>query len=129
MTTVNNKFKDGVFCRLFGSAEYKENLLSLFNALNGTNYENTDELKINTIDDAIFMGIKNDSSCILDACQVLKEYALFVECSRRHLQKSPKNRESKIQAMLEAVNECISNGILVDFLLKNKSGVVDMYIT
>ena len=42
---------------------------------------------------------------------------------------TPKDRESKMQAMLEAVNECISNGILVDFLLKNKSGVVDMYIT
>ena len=31
--------------------------------------------------------------------------------------------------MLEAVDECISNGILVDFLLKNKAGVVNMYLT
>ena len=66
LSTVNYKFKDSVFCKLFGSTDYKDNLLSLFNALNGTDYTDSDELEINTIDDVIFMGIKNDASCILD---------------------------------------------------------------
>ena len=32
---VNRKYKGKIFCKLFGSEEYKENLLSLYNALNG----------------------------------------------------------------------------------------------
>ena len=40
---------------LFGYTKYKKNLLELFNALNGTNYEDENELEINTIEDTIYM--------------------------------------------------------------------------
>lgn len=43
---------------LFGYPKYKKNLLELFNALNGTNYEDENELEINTIEDTIYMGMK-----------------------------------------------------------------------
>ena len=280
MGVLNNKFKDVVFCKLFGSEEYKDNLLSLFNALNNTEYDNPDDLRINTIGNSVFMGMKNDLSCILDsymelfeeqstvnpnapvrgmlyfsrlyetyidendayrfgsklvrlptpryfvlylgkeerpdkeilrlskafihplveadyewtatvlnvnighnkallsACRVLKEYSQFVECSRRHLTavavefkkkysaagnkgvagKSSKTadgnkslrsnsreiqadskeilwyrtseyQEAKYRAMIEAVDECIRNNILRDFLIRNKAEVVGMYLT
>ena len=62
---INRNHKDRLFIRLFGSGEYKENLLALYNALNDTEYTNIDDLQINTIDDVIYMGYKNDVSFLL----------------------------------------------------------------
>ena len=47
--TVNYQYKDRVFHDLFGAEERKENLLSLYNTLNGTDYQNPDDLEIATI--------------------------------------------------------------------------------
>ncbi len=38
-------------------------------------------------------------------------------------------QEAKYQAMIEAVDECIRNNILRDFLIRNKAEVVGMYLT
>ena len=43
----------------------KKELLSLYNAINGTNYDDPEALTITTIEDAIYMGMKNDVSFIL----------------------------------------------------------------
>jgi hypothetical protein len=43
----------------------KAALLSLYNALNGTDYDNPDDLTITTLENAIYMGMHNDVSCIL----------------------------------------------------------------
>lgn len=59
---VNRNYKDTVFRKLFSK---KEELLILYNAINGTNYSQTDELRINTLDNAIYMGFKNDVSFVL----------------------------------------------------------------
>ena len=61
--TANRHFKDTVFRLLFRE---KSELLSLFNAVNGTNYENSEELEVNTLENAIYMSMKNDLSCVLD---------------------------------------------------------------
>ena len=55
---VNKKYKDRLFRMIFGYEKYKGNLLSLYNALNDTEYTNPDELEITTIEDAIWMGMK-----------------------------------------------------------------------
>ena len=44
----------------------KKELLSLFNAVNSTNYESEDELEIVTLENAVYMSMKNDVSCLLD---------------------------------------------------------------
>ena len=44
---TRHDYKDRVFCKLFGSEEYKDYLLSLYNALNGTDYRNPDDVQIN----------------------------------------------------------------------------------
>ena len=59
---VVRNFKDSVFRMLFNN---KENLLSLYNALNGTNYDDPNELEINTLENAIYLGRKNDISFII----------------------------------------------------------------
>lgn len=62
-THVNRKHKDSLFRMIFGT---KEELLSLYNAMNGSHYENPEELELTTIEDVIYMGVKNDASFILD---------------------------------------------------------------
>ncbi len=48
-------YKGHLFIKLFHD---KENLLELYNALNGTDYKNPEDLVITTIDDAVYM-VKN----------------------------------------------------------------------
>lgn len=55
---------------------------------------------------------------ILEKCKVLKDYSLFVEATRRFCQ-----AENQLQ---NAVRECISNGILKDYLLRKSSEVINM---
>ena len=59
--TINRKYKDSVFRMLFDS---KEELLSLYNAVNGTHYENAEDLEINTLKEGVFMKMKNDISFV-----------------------------------------------------------------
>ena len=49
--TANRKYKDTLFRMIFSN---KRELLSLYNALNGTNYTNKDELVIITLENAIY---------------------------------------------------------------------------
>ncbi len=61
----NRNHKDRIFCMIFGYEKYKSNLLDLYNALNDTNYTNLDDLEITTMENALFMNMKNDVSCII----------------------------------------------------------------
>ncbi len=69
--TVNRKYKDTVFRMLFSD---RKNLLSLYNAINGTAYENPDDLEIVTLENAIYMGMKNDLAFIIDTNLFLYEH-------------------------------------------------------
>ena len=72
--TANRKYKDRLFRLRFGSEEYKEDILSLYNAINGTAYSNPEEVTITTIDDVIYVKMKNDVSLILDGNLSLWEH-------------------------------------------------------
>ena len=217
---ANRKYKDTVFRMLFSD---KENLLSLYNAVSGKNYENPDDLEIVTLENAIYMEMKNDLAFIIDTnlylyehqstynpnmplrdlfyiaaeyqklvdnrslyssrlqkipspvflvfyngteekedywvnylseayenflgepnlelkvmtlninrghnqelmeqCQILREYAQYVAKVREH-----KEKMGLDAAINRAVNECIREGILREFLQKNKSEVMAMSI-
>ena len=52
----------------------KKELLTLYNAVNGTHYDNPDDLEITTLENAIYMNMKNDVSCILDMRMNLYEH-------------------------------------------------------
>lgn len=217
---IKRNYKDTVFRMIFSD---KKELLSLYNAINGTNHTNTDDLTVTTLDNAIYMTVKNDISCVidmrlnlyehqstvnpnmplrdldyvsrsyshfyldkdiysprliqlpnpkfivfyngedeqpalrelrlsdafihnevnpslelivlqininpgyndelLDNCPALKDYMLYVDRIRKH-QKSM----SLSAAVNRAVDECIEEGILREFLLRNKAEVVAMSI-
>ena len=55
----NRKYKDVLFRRLF---QDKQDLLDLYNALNGSTYDDPEELEVVTMEDVIFMKMKNDLS-------------------------------------------------------------------
>ena len=46
---IRRNHKDRLFVKLFGDPDNKENLLSLYNALNDRSYDDPNELEINTI--------------------------------------------------------------------------------
>ncbi len=64
---INKKHKDRLFCLLFGSEEYKDNILSLYNALCDTSYTDVNDIQIYTIDNVIYIEMKNDVSILLDS--------------------------------------------------------------
>ena len=68
---VNRNYKDTIFRMLFSD---RENLLSLYNAINGTSYDNPEELEIVTLENAIYMGMKNDLAFIIDTNLFLYEH-------------------------------------------------------
>ncbi len=67
----NRTYKDAVFKIIFN--EPKE-LLSLYNALGNRNITDVEQLEINTLEDAVYVGIKNDLSFIIDGYLSLYEH-------------------------------------------------------
>mgnify|MGYP007057055553 FL=1 len=60
-TAPDIKYKDTVFRKLFSDPA---RLLELYNAMNKSNYTDSSELEINTLDNAVYLGMKNDVSFI-----------------------------------------------------------------
>ena len=216
----NRNYKDTVFRMLFSD---RKNLLSLYNAVSGAHYEDPEMLEIVTLENAIYMGMKNDLAFIIDTdlflyehqstynpnmplrdlfyisseyqklvdkkslyssvlqkipapqfivfyngtekkkdswvnhlseafknlsgnpklelevltlnineghnpelmeqCQTLREYAQYVACVRRYAKEFELNKAVKL-----AVDECIRNNILSEFLRANKSAAISMSI-
>ena len=67
----NRTYKASLFHMIF---KKKKELLSLYNAVNGTSYDNPNELEINTLENALYMNVKNDVSCIIDCTMNLYEH-------------------------------------------------------
>ncbi len=68
---IARKHKDRLFQRVFAD---KRDLLDLYNAVNHTNYTNPDELEITTLEDVIYMSMKNDMSFIISSTLNLYEH-------------------------------------------------------
>ena len=218
---VARNHKDRLFRMIFRE---KKELLSLYNAINGTSYTNPEDLEIITLENAIYMNMKNDLAFIMDSylnlyehqstyspnmplrdlfyiakelqgqvnhrdlyrntlikiptprflvfyngleeqaekkylrlsdafqkpmenpdleltvtmlninfgknrellnqCQTLKEYAIYVEKVRSYTRTMHNVKE----AVDKAVTECINEGILQEFLLRNRKEAVEMSI-
>ena len=54
---VKRTYKSRLFEMIFSE---KRALLELYNAMNGTEYENPELLEINTLENAIYMSMRND---------------------------------------------------------------------
>lgn len=61
---VNKKYKDRLFRFIFGN---RREMLALYNALNGTHYADPEQLEIMTLEDVIYMNMKNDVAFLFGA--------------------------------------------------------------
>lgn len=67
----NRRYKDTLFRMVF---KEKEDLLTLYNAVNGTDYQNAEDLQINTLENVLYMGMKNDVSFLIGCTMSLYEH-------------------------------------------------------
>lgn len=176
-TVPNRMYKATVFAMLF---EDKKRLLELYNAISGKHYTDPDMLEINTLENAIYMAVKNDISFLIDARLSLYEHqstyspnlplrfllyisSLFSSMTKElnlygtkpielptpqfvvfynGLQEQPDRKILKLsdlytvkgecnlelEAVEKAIEECIREGILKEFLEKNKAEARNMSI-
>ena len=162
MNYVNRKYKDTLFRLLFSE---RKHLLSLYNAVNETNYTNEEDLEINTLENVIYLKMKNDISFLFGFSLNLYEHQSSVNPNMPLrdlfyvadlLQKIVKDRnlyssslvgiptpkfvmfyngtdeEAAQMEIAEAVNravdECIAEGVLGDFLSEHRAEAVAMSI-
>ena len=72
---LNRTYKDGLFRLVF---KEKKDLLDLYNAIADRHYENPDDLIITTLDDAIYIGMKNDISFLVyDVLNLVEHQSSF----------------------------------------------------
>lgn len=67
----NRNYKDSLFRMVF---KKKCDLLELYNAINGTEYRDPEELEINTLDNVLYIGKKNDVSFVIGCTMNLYEH-------------------------------------------------------
>ena len=169
--THNRQYKDRLWRMIFNN---KEDLLQLYNAINHTDYQNPDDLEVNTLEDVLYLSMKNDvsflvggtmnlyehqstlelklSDCfentdneapclectatmlninyghnqeLMKHCRKLEEYSIFVQCVREYIQSEP----SVEDALEKAIDTCINQNVLADFLKKHRAEVTNMILT
>ena len=223
--THNRQYKDRLWRMIFNN---KEDLLQLYNAINHTDYQNPDDLEVNTLEDVLYLSMKNDvsflvggtmnlyehqstfnpnmplrgvfyfsrvyegyvadnnlmiyhekrvrlpkpkyivfyngtkkqpdsmelrlSDCfentdneapclectatmlninyghnqeLMKHCRRLEEYSIFVQCVREYIQSEP----SVEDALKKAIDTCINQDVLADFLKKHRAEVTNMILT
>ncbi len=147
---TERNYKDTIFRMIFREPQ---ELLSLYNGLNNTDYSDPSALQIVTLENAVYMNVKNDLACIVDCrlslyeqqssvnpnmplrnlIYVVKEYQGMI--TKRSLYSQYVSRVQLYaktmplhQAVENAVDECIKEGILADFLTKNRAEAIAMCI-
>ena len=76
MAEDNKQYKDRLFNFLFGSEVNKSWTLSLYNAVNGSAYDDPEAIEITTIKEVMYLGMHNDVSFLIS-----NEMALFEQQS------------------------------------------------
>ena len=71
MSSGNREFKSDVFSMLM---EDKANALSVYNALNGTDLSNAEDLEIYTLDKGVSLTVRNDAAFVVDAALSIYEH-------------------------------------------------------
>ena len=94
----------------------KEQTLKLSNSYLGVKAENSLELKVRMI------NINYGQSDLLEKSKCLKEYAYFVHLIRQFQEEGYEFNE----AVKQAIDQCIDEGVMAEFLQKNKQAVSNM---
>ena len=69
--TPNREYKDRLFRAVFKEKRY---LLDLYNAVNNTNYQDPEALQVNTLENIIYLSMKNDISFLISGTMNLYEH-------------------------------------------------------
>ena len=78
LTDVNREYRDRLFKFIFGNPEKKEWTLSLYNAVNGSHYTDAKAIILNTIDDVLYISMKNDVSFLIgDTLNLYEQQSTF----------------------------------------------------
>lgn len=78
----NREYKSRLFSFLFGREENKRWTLSLYNAIHGTAHDDISSITINTIEDVVYMGMKNDLSILVsETVSLYKSMELYEQQS------------------------------------------------
>ena len=105
---VNFKYKARIFEMLYSD---KKELLDLYNAVNGTAYDNPEELE------ALFLNINPGyNENLKSVCKSLSDYAEYTSRVRRYAKERPIE-----EAVEKAITECIQEGFLVKFLSEHRA--------
>ena len=62
-SNTNREYKDRLFKFIFRE---KQDLLELYNALNGTTHDDPEDIVVNTLEDVVYMGMRNKIGKLLD---------------------------------------------------------------
>ena len=62
---------------------------------------------------------------LMKHCRKLEEYSIFVQCVREYIQSEP----SVEDALEKAIDTCINQDVLADFLKKHRAEVTNMILT
>ena len=102
--------------------------MSLYNSLNGTAYTDAAMLEFNTLENAIYMGMKNDLSfLIMDQMHLYEHQSTYTP-------NMPLRDLFYVADLLQklavecAIEECIRDNVLREFLMKQKAEVFKMSI-
>lgn len=67
----NREYRSDVFSMLMAD---KKNALQVYNALNGTHYDDPELVEIHTIDKGVSLSVRNDSAIVVDSSLSLYEH-------------------------------------------------------
>ena len=71
---VNAEYKDRLFNFIFGREENREWTLSLYNAVNDSDYTDASEIVFNTLEDVLYLGMRNDTSFLVSEVMSVYEH-------------------------------------------------------
>ena len=75
---INRENKDRLFKFIFGNEKNKAWTLSLYNAVNGSSYTNPEDIEFATIEDVLYMGMKDDIAFLItDMLNIYEQQSTF----------------------------------------------------
>ena len=78
MAKARDEYKDRLFCFIFGSEEHKDWTLSLYNAVNGSSYEDPSAITIATLTQVVYLGMHNDVAFLIkDEVSLYEQQSTF----------------------------------------------------
>ena len=78
MPQANREYRDRLFKFIFGNPDNRDWTLSLYNAINGSSYTDASQIRYTTIEDAVYMNMKNDVSFLVaDTMSFYEQQASF----------------------------------------------------